>query len=246
MRGQVERSVGQLDFGTFVSTVNLTNGTANSGGNIVPQQKWESEIELQRQNGAGLSGRVKLFYDIVEDPIDQILFDDGTQGLGNLDSNAEVYGIEGNLTWVLDDVLKGLRLSAEGLLADSTIEDVVTGERRTTNNQALWDYEINARWDIDGTPFAVETEIEQGRRADRFRIDEENSNRFNVPEFEIAFIHKDLFGMQWTATLQNILNFELTRERLIYDETRNGDLLQRELTRRTRGQRFSIGVTDTF
>ena len=246
VRGQVERSVGQLDFGTFVSTVNLTNGTANSGGNIVPQQKWESEIELQRQNGAGLSGRVKLFYDIVEDPIDQILFDDGTQGLGNLDSNAEVYGIEGNLTWVLDDVLKGLRLSAEGLLADSTIEDVVTGERRTTNNQALWDYEINARWDIDGTPFAVETEIEQGRRADRFRIDEENSNRFNVPEFEIAFIHKDLFGMQWTATLQNILNFELTRERLIYDETRNGDLLQRELTRRTRGQRFSIGVTDTF
>ena len=52
--------------------------------------------------------------------------------------------------------------------------------------------------------------------------------------------------MQWTVTLQNILDFELRRERFIFDETRNGDLIQRELTRRQRGQRLSLEITDTF
>ena len=52
--------------------------------------------------------------------------------------------------------------------------------------------------------------------------------------------------MQWTAKVQNIANFEVRRERFIFDGTRNGDLIQRELTRRTRGQRFSIEITDTF
>ncbi|MEP4053221.1 MAG: TonB-dependent receptor plug domain-containing protein [Litorimonas sp.] len=246
LRGQIERSVGQLDFGTFVSTVNLNNGTATSGGNIMPEQKWQGELELQKQNSTGLSGRAKLFYDIVEDPIDQILFDDGTQGPENLDSNAKVYGIEGNVTWVLDDVLKGLRLSADGILADSSIRDVITSERRSMNRQILWNYDIQLRWDIEGSPFAIETELEQGLEAERFRIDERTEDRFDLPEFEVAFIHKDLFGMQWTAKIQNIFDFELRRERFIFDETRNGDLLQRELTRRTRGQRFSIEVTDTF
>lgn len=246
LRGQIERSVGQLNFGTFVSTVNLTNGTANSGGNISPEQRWQGEIEIQKQNSTGISGRAKLFYDIVEDPIDQILFEDGTQGAGNLDSNARAFGIEGNLTWVLDDVLKGLRLTAEGIVSDSSIRDVVTGNRRTTNGQSLWNYDIEARWDIDGTPYAIESQIEQGRRADNFRIDERTEDRFNLPEFEVSIIHKSLFGMQWTAKLQNIANFELRRDRLIFDETRNGDLVQRELTKRTRGQRFSLEVTDTF
>ena len=246
LRGQIQRSVGQLNFGTFVTTVNLTDGTANSGGNIVPQQRWQTELEIEKQNATGLSGRAKIFYDIIEDPIEQILFDDGTQGPGNLEDNAQAYGIEGNVTWVLDDMLKGLRVSAEGIVADSSIQDVVTGDQRSTNNQTLWNYEIEARWDIEGTPFAVETEIEQGRQARRFRIEDIVENRFNVPEFEVSFIHKELFGMQWTAKVQNILDFELRRERLIFDETRNGDLLSRELTRRTRGQRFSLEVTDTF
>jgi hypothetical protein len=69
---------------------------------------------------------------------------------------------------------------------------------------------------------------------------------FIRPEFEVAVIHKTLLGMQWTAKLQNIVDFEFQRERRIFDTTREGDLLQRQFTKRQRGQRFSIEVTDTF
>ena len=251
LRGQIERTVGQLNFGTFISTVGLTEGTATQGNDqIFPEQSWEAELELEKQNPTGLSGRTTLFYNIIEDPIEQIPFieADGTlnQGPGNLDTNAESYGITTNLTWVLDDVLNGLRLTAEGVLANNSIEDVVTLDDRNISRSTLWQYNLEGRWDIQGTPFAIETELEQGRRADNFRIDERVDEIFRRPEFEVSLIHKNLFGMQWTATLQNILDFEFSRERFIFDETRNGELIQRELVRRQRGRRFSLEITDTF
>ena len=251
IRGQVERTVGQLDFGTFVSTVGLVDGTATQGNDqIFPEQSWEAELELEKQNPTGLSGRATLFYNLVEDPIEQIPFidADGTlnQGPGNLDTNATSYGVTANLTWVLDEVLSGLRLTAEGALENSSIEDVVTLDDRNISRGRLWEYSLEGRWDIQDTPFALEAEVEQSRQADRFRIDERIDEIFRRPEFEVSIIHKDLFGMQWTATLQNILDFELRRERFIFDETRNGGLIQRELVRRQRGARFSLEITDTF
>ena len=251
VRGQIERTVGQLDFDTFVSSVGLTEGTATQGNDqIFPDQSWEAELELEKQNPTGLSGRATLFYNIIEDPIEQIPFvaADGTldQGPGNLDTNAEVYGVTANLTWVLDEVLSGLRLTAEGTLQNNSIEDVVTLDDRNISREDLWEYSLEGRWDIQGTSFAIETEVEQGRFADIFRIDERTDNIFRRPEFEVSVIHKDFFGMQWTVTLQNILDFELRRERFIFDETRNGDLIQRELTRRQRGRRLSLEITDTF
>ena len=141
---------------------------------------------------------------------------------------------------------QGLRLTAEGTLQNSSIEDVVTFNDRNISREDLWLYSLEGRWDIQGTPFAIETEVEQVRFADIFRIDERTDNIFRRPEFEVSVIHKDLLGMQWTVTLQNILDFELRRERFIFDETRNGDLIQRELTRRQRGQRLSLEITDTF
>ena len=255
IRAQLERSVGQLDFGDFVSDVSLAEGTADQGSqSLVPQQVWETELEVEHQNPTGLSGRAKLFYDVIEDRVEQLLFavdnGDGTtslvQGPGNLDTNAQLYGVEANLTWVLDDTLKGLRLTAEGLIADSRLTDPITGEKRPISRQTLWDYEIEARWDIDGTPFAIEAEIEQGLREDRFRIDELVSNDFIRPEFELSLIHKDLFGMQWTLRAQNIADFEFKRQRFVFDGDRRGDLTRREIARRKRGQRISIEVTDTF
>jgi len=256
LRGQIERTVGQLDFNTFVSSVGFTDETASQGNaEIVPEQSWEAEIELEKQNPAGLSGRATLFYENIEDPIEQIPFleADGTvsQLPGNLDTNAQVYGVRANLTWVLDEVLDGLRVSAEGTLADSQIEDVVSGQNRDISGGELWEYDIEARWDIKDTPFAIEAELEQARAADRFRIDDRRDDIFRRPGFEMSLIHKDLFGMQWTARLQNIVNFEFRRDRSVFDVTPVGDqfqrdLIRRELTRRQRGQRFSIEVTDTF
>jgi hypothetical protein len=249
-RGKIERSVGQLDFGTFVSTVNLTEGNANQGNATVPDQRWSGEIELERVNSQNISGNIRAFVDFIDDPLDRIpiTLDDGSivEGPGNLDS-ATIYGVSANMTWVMDSIgLKGMRLEADGRLSDSSIEDPVTNINRAINSTLLWNYDIELRHDIPNTSLTWEAEIEQSRNSRFFRVGEIFDTRFIKPETRLSFIHKDLLGMQWTVSLTNIMNFESRRERRIFSPDRSGDLLQIERFNRQRGRRFSISVTDSF
>ncbi|MEP1231684.1 MAG: TonB-dependent receptor plug domain-containing protein, partial [Litorimonas sp.] len=134
LRARAERAVGQLDFGTFVSTVNFTDDIANAGNNlIVPTQQWNTSVEVQRIDDKVLSGTLRLFAEFIEDPIDQILFIDGTQGPGNLD-NSFRYGAEVNGTWLLDSYgFKGGRIDFDAGLRDSTIDDPITNTQRAIN-----------------------------------------------------------------------------------------------------------------
>ena len=213
---------------------------------VSPPQNWEFEAELIKQSQTGLSGSLSLFYDVIEDPIEQILFLNGAQGPANLADSANRYGAEANLTWVLDEYIQGLRVTGEFLLAGSSLNDPITNQNRDISVETLWEYDVELRYDIPNTPFAIEAEVEQGDQALIFRIDETTENNFIRPEFELSLIHKELFGMQWTLRLQNILDFKLQRERFIFSPTRNGDLIESQFTQRQRGQRFSIQVTDTF
>jgi len=246
LRGKVERSVDQLDFDDFISTVSLAENTQTEGGTVKPSQNWEFETELIKQSATGLSGSVSVFYDLIEDPIEQVLFTSGAQGPANLSENASVYGAEANLTWVLDEYVKGLRLTGEFLIAGSTLDDPITGQSRNISREDLWEYDVQFRYDIPDTPFAIAGEIERDRAARNFRIDETVSNITLDPEVELSLIHKDLFGLQWTLKVQNLVDFRLERDRFRFSPTRNDDLFERQLTERQRGQRVSIEITDTF
>lgn len=249
-RAKIERSVGQLNFGTFVSTVNLTEGNANQGNATVPDQRWQGEIELERIDSTGISGNIRAFIDFVEDPLDRIpiTLEDGSivEGPGNLDS-ATIYGVNANMTWVMDSIgLKGLRLEADGQVSDSSIEDPVTGRDRAINSTLLWEYDVELRHDIPDTAWAWEVEVEQARRSVFFRVSETFDTRFIKPETRLSIIHKNVFGMEWTVSLTNIFDFEAQRERRIFSADRTGDLLQVERFNRQRGRRFSIALRDTF
>lgn len=254
-RARVERSVGQLNFGTFVSTVNLTDSFATQGNDeIVPDQRWSGEIELERQDDKAISGTLRGFVDFIDDPIDRIIIrstdEDGneviSEGPGNL-NNATLYGVEANITWLLDSLgLKGMRLEAEATLADSRIEDPLTLETRQINSTTLWDYDIELRQDIPNTPYAWEVEIEQGRNSPFFRLDNKFDTRFLRPEARVSFIHKELFGMQWTLSATNLFDFRVKRDRTIFSPNRLGDIIQTETFDRQRGRRLSISINDTF
>lgn len=251
-RAKVERSVGQLNFNTFISTVNLSENLENEGNdNIVPDQRWRAELALERKDKTGLSGTVRGFVDFVDDPIDRIIIRraaDGSvlDGPGNLDS-ALVYGASANVTWLLDEFgLDGMRLEGFGSVTDSEIEDPLTGQDRAINSTILWLYSLELRQDIPNSPYAWEVAIEQGRQSPVFRVSDSFDTRFIRPESRLSLIHKDLFGMQWTLDLTNIFDFKSQQERLIYSPNRNGDIIQRRFFSRQRGQRISISVTDTF
>jgi len=253
-RAKIERDVGQLDFGTFVSSVNLSEDIANSGNNeIVPTQFWNGEIELERKGAGALSGTAKVFARYIEDPIDRILFvndpndpNDDTEGPGNLDS-AWRYGIEGNMTWLLDDIIaKGMRLELEGLMQSSSIDDPVTNVRRTLNDVIKWNYEIELTHDIPNSNWAWGVEFEQFKQDPFFRRDQTFEATFANPFNIFRVTHKDVFGMRLDVFFQNFWEFNVQQERLIFSPDRTGDLIERQFFSRARGKRVGFEISDTF
>ena len=246
-RAQVERGVGQLNFGTFVSSVSLVDDIRNTGNSqIVPTQFWDGEIELERKGGGLISGAAKVYARLIEDPIDRILFPDGSEGPGNLDS-AFQYGIEGNMTWVFDTVgAEGLRLELSGGANDSSIDDPVTGQSRKINQTTNWYYDINLTHDFPDSPWAYGIGVEQADSSTFFRRDQSTRNRFIGPENNVRLTHKDIFGVRVDIFFQNFIPFKSQRERLIYDGDRLGDLLRRETYSRERGRRMGFEISDTF
>jgi len=73
-------------------------------------------------------------------------------------------------------------------------------------------------------------------------------NRLNFDRFFTNYFitHKDILGMTVSLRLQNTPNATLDRERFIFDGDRNGNLLRREFVARTRGNRISLEISDTF
>lgn len=254
IRAKLERDVGQLNFGTFVSSVNLTEDTANTGNSqIVPTQFWNGEIEVERKGGGAISGTAKFYARIIEDPIEQILFendpndpDDDTEGPGNLDS-AFRYGVEGNMTWLLNKVgLKGGELELEGALENSSIDDPVTQLSRSINDTMIWRYDVTLRQDIPNSNWAWGVNFRQFKQDPFFRRDQIFEATFAKPTTIARLTHKNVFGMRVDLFLQNFLDNSVKRERLAFTGDRNGALEKREVFNRTRGQRFSVQISDTF
>ena len=246
-RAKVERGVGQLNFGTFVSSVNLTEDLSNSGNaDIVPDQFWDAEVELERKDDGFLSGTLKVFARRIEDPIDRILFPDGSEGPGNLDS-AFSYGVELNTTWILDRFgAKGLRLTFDGSLRDSTIDDPVTGESRRINETRIWEYDVNLTHDIPNTNWAWDLGVRRFRQSPFFRIDEILDSNADKPFHRFELTHKNILGMKVTANISNFLELEDERERLIFEDDRLGNLTEIQRFSRGRGPRFGLTISDTF
>ena len=247
VRGNVERRVGQLGFGNFITTVNLQDVNSTAGNdNIVPDQRWVFGAEVQRNIAVGLSGTVTAEVQLLEDQIENIRFADGSFGPGNINGGNQ-YSLEADLTWVLDKlVTPGLRLGLQGGVFESDLDDPITGETRAFSGSTNWFYEVNARYDIPNSPWAFESEIEQFAFHPSFRVNEIQDNIFIRPEVEFNVIHKDLFGIQWTVGVQNILDFKFQRDREVFAGDRLGDVVRRETFTRQRGRRFIIELTDTF
>ena len=90
---RLNRRVGQLDFFDFVSQLDLNDGENQVGNSdIVPEQSWRLEFEVEQQFGAWGAGNILVFAEALEDIVDQIPVGTG-EGPGNIDEGSR-YGIE--------------------------------------------------------------------------------------------------------------------------------------------------------
>jgi hypothetical protein len=207
-----ERKVGQLDFGDFLSSLNIQDGNASSGNvDLVPEQSWILSSEINKKLGAW--GAVKLAgeYHFIEDVVDLVPIDeDGLpvenprnnpgdiagQGVGNVDK-ATASSITGSGTINFDPIgAKGLQLEFSYRYRDSELDDPLTGIPRQISNYPKITTVASLRWDIPGTTWTLVGGIEEYQNYASYRPDQISRN-WTAPSTNFFSIeNKDVFGMK--------------------------------------------------
>ncbi|MCI4645609.1 MAG: TonB-dependent receptor plug domain-containing protein [Hyphomonadaceae bacterium] len=244
---RLEREVGQLNFFDFVASQDINNGNDNAANrNIVPDQTWRIEAEIDRNYGDLGAAEFRLFHEEIEDLVDRVPLPGGGQGPGNLES-ATRSGANGNVTLHLDQFgLAGVKLELEGAWETSSVEDPVTGRNRPISENRVNFVFGELRWDIPSTDFAVLIAAEHGRRQRFFRLDETFRYTQTKPFAWAELEHKDIFGTTGFVRIGNLLDSTDKEERAIYSPDRSGPVVENYVFDRDFGYILTVGLSGSF
>lgn len=255
---RLERAVGQLDFGDFVSSLNLADesGQQQSGNpEIVPEQSWDIALEANGEVSGLGPVRLKLYGRQIEDVSSTLLFaravngDDSITvitGPGNLDG-AVSYGID--LSGTLPTVgigIPGGKLDWSASLRDSSVEDGVTGEDRNLSGTRHSYYSVNFRQDLPGTPWAWGLGYQDSNSAPGFGVTQ-TTYRWDSPSRVGAFVqHKDIVGMSARLSVSNLLDAEERFIRVGHTGTVSDPIAFVEDRTRSNGLQVGLNLSGSF
>jgi hypothetical protein len=264
-----ERKVGQLDFGDFLSSVDIQNNNQSSGNaELVPEQTWILSSEINRKLGAWgavkLAGEFQWIEDVVDgvpinasgEPVQNPIQNLGQiagQGVGNIDT-AWVASITGSGTLNFDPIgAKGLQLEFSYRYSDSELEDPLTGARRQISSSPKVNAGANLRWDIPETPWALAAGVDEGQSYANYRLDQV-SQGWTAPSINFLWIeNKDLFGVRVRLQVANLNDTSENFRREVYRSAGGGQARLRtnpidfvEERYRTSGPSVRLNVSGTF
>ncbi|HOY77009.1 MAG TPA: TonB-dependent receptor plug domain-containing protein [Hyphomonadaceae bacterium] len=266
---KVERKVGQLDFGDFLSSVDIQSNNQSAGNvDLVPEQSWIFSSEINKALGAW--GAVKLAgeFHMIEDVVDLVPIDanglpvrNPSQnigaivggGVGNIDK-AWAYSITGSGTLKLDQIgLKGVQIDVSYRYRDSELDDPLTGTPREISWAPQTTASASVRWDIPETTWALVAGIEEYRNYAGYRLDQV-AWRWDAPSVNFFSIeNKDVFGMKVRLQAVNLNDTSENYKRFVYQSAGAGQPRLRtngvdfvEERYRTFGPMVRLRVSGTF
>lgn len=248
LRGKVERKVGQLNFFDFISSVNLQDNLDQAGNpDLIPDQTWLTEFEIDKDFGGGNTFGVRLYYEDISDIVDRIPVGIDGDAVGNIDS-AVRYGADLSSTLKGDGMgLKGTELTLTLNLRDSTVEDPLTGMDRRLNEDTKIYWNIDFRHDIPDTDWAYGVFADRREQAPVFRLNTVGQFTFTRAFTGVFVEHKDVYGLKITGTAYNLLDSGERFRREFYDARRDmGEVVQIEDSRRTFDPFIGLSISGTF
>jgi outer membrane receptor for ferrienterochelin and colicins len=255
---RIERAVGQLDFGDFVSSVNLSDETGQQqSGNpeIVPEQSWDLALEA---NGAvqGLGPvRLKLYGRQIEDVNSSILFvrnvsGEGVvsvrEGPGNLDS-AVSYGIDLSGTLPTADLgIPGGKIDWSASLRDSSVTDTVTGLDRDLSGTRHAHYALHFRQDVVGTAWAWGLGYEDSHNAPGYGVTQISRSSSSPGRLGAFLQNRDVAGMNARLSVSNLLDAEDRFMRIGHAGTISDPIAFIEDRTRQQGLKVGLNLSGAF
>lgn len=248
LSSRLERSVGQLNFADFASSVNLEdNLTQTSNPDLVPAQTWRGEVELNKDFGDGNIFETVLYFEKIEDLVDRIPVGLTGDAVGNID-NAVRYGMQINTTIRGDGFgWRGTELNATLDLNKSEVDDPLTGISRRLNRDLKVRADVSFRHDIEQTDWAYGLGVQTGRNSPTFRATSIQESIFRRAAVTVFIEHKDFYGLKVNASVLNSIANPFTFETISFDGRRDtGNIISREFRNRKVSQELRLTVSGDF
>jgi hypothetical protein len=219
-RFRLERTVGQLDFGEFVTSSSLEQGVVNAGNEkLVPERDWVFEGAWEHHLLGDGAIVLTLSHFLLGDVIDEVPVD-GFSAPGNIGRGIRNQA-ELNLSLPLDRLgLKNARLQADGTWRRSRVTDPTTGEKRQISNEQPFSGTLTFTQDIPNLRSTWRVDATSANRFDIFRIDE--IQRFRVgTSVNVSWEYKPKPDLSLLVQAQDITDNNSKRERLIFTGLRS-------------------------
>ncbi|MDX1405492.1 MAG: TonB-dependent receptor [Woeseiaceae bacterium] len=249
VRGSIERTISQLDFGDFVASFDDEDDRVNAGNpDLEPEKAWEYKLTFERRladDGGVL--QAQLFYDDIEDHIDRVAATDVISAAGNI-GDARKYGVE---------LTGSLRLAALGLegavvdlsytWTDAETTDPFTGEKRVMRFEPQNRYSVQFRHDLAEWRINYNVEVSMWGEREQHDITYRDVNKSLVPRVNagIQFRLTDNL-LLWYETIFAIDNRHRRVREQFAGNIADDVLLRMEVREQIRRTKHIIGVRGQF
>lgn len=226
LRFLAERKVGQLDFGDFASSTDLTTGVLTAGNaELEPDKTWYYELAYERRFWGKGALVVSVIRREISDVIDLKSFpvdtngdgraDDLVVGVGNIgDGRADDLKI--NLTLPTDKLgVSGGEFTAETWFTASEVVDPTTRTPRRISGERPDAVELGFRQDLPARKLTWSVNYYAGWEEDYFRLDQrEHYELRNYWQAAIEYKPSPKLTLLWQ--LNNIDPFKFDQTRKVY------------------------------
>lgn len=218
LRFRFERELGQLDFGDFAASAELSDGTV-FGGNVdlEPEQRWISELSYERRFWG--EGVVSIGYrhDRIIDVIDRLPLPGGLSATGNI-GDGTLDQLSLNVVVPLDKVgISGARFTFRNDWNKTSVTDPTTGENRRISG--VRPSQANVGFQQDITSWKTQWGINWLPRLGQATYDPDQTFAWRGADYLEAFVE---YKPSATLSLRAQLNLwdDFTQQRTVY-ATRN-------------------------
>jgi hypothetical protein len=257
---RVERQVAQLDFGDFVTSVDLGNNQVNAGNSkLVPEKTLKFETVLRHKFWDRGSVQLGLSYISVTDTQDLIPVTERDangvilsqfDGPGNIGPSKR-WNVEAEVTLPFDRVteplgITGMQLKWVGHYHGARVTDPVTGLSRGRSSEPLFHHDFNFRHDLAkaGISWGVDVSL---RRPDIAYFIDQISTFSAGPETFLWVEYKKFSLGTLRFQIGNPTDVRLRRDRVFFRDTRaTGDVITSFARERRRDRRFLFSLNGKF
>lgn len=237
----LERQVGQLDFGAFVTNTSLQDDLTNAGNpELEPDRTWSAEAALEQRWGAQGSATLRLGYDDLQAAPDLVPVLDQFDAPGNLNGGRRLRAaLEANIP--LDALgLKGAVLETEAFVRDNRIPDPVTGQDRRLSDDRLFQIDATYRHDVATLKTTFSGSVSWFGERESFRLEEIQKRDNNPAEVEVAIEYNGIKNTSVRFAVVNAANATFRRERFLFAGPRDTFPLERIDVRTSRNGPFGV------